>query len=315
MKRVSRFIIACVVLGAVAWSAFRPIAQTRAADGDAAAPKRAYRILMVTQSLGYEHSSVKRKSDELSVAERTLTDLGISSNLFRVDCTKDVAKDFTKEKLAQYDIVFFYTTTPTPPPNDNNPDPPGLPISDEEVRLLLQRLKQKDTGSSASTRRPTLGTSTSPTWDMISATFDGHPWGNGSLVTITVHDTKHPAMKPWGEEFQIQDEIYRFKHWQPEKVHVLMSMNMAKTGYKEPYHVPIAWCKDYGNGKVFYMSLGHDEKVWANPKYQESLLGAIKWELNLEPGDATPNPEVSKAQDEKSKADYAEARKDALKDK
>ena len=36
-------------------------------------------------------------------------------------------------------------------------------------------------------------------------------------------------MKPWGAEFTINDEIYKFKNWQPEKVHVLMSMNMAKT--------------------------------------------------------------------------------------
>jgi hypothetical protein len=38
-------------------------------------------------------------------------------------------------------------------------------------------------------------------------------------------------------------------------------------------------------------------------------LGAIKWELNLEPGDATPNPDLSKAQEEKAKADTEAAGK------
>jgi type 1 glutamine amidotransferase len=85
-------------------------------------------------------------------------------------------------------------------------------------------------------------------------------------------------------------------------------MNMAKTEHHEPYHVPIAWCKDYGQGKAFYISLGHDESVWANPKYQECLLGAVKWILNLEPGDATPNPELTKAQEAKAKSDDAIAR-------
>ena len=97
---------------------------------------------------------------------------------------------------------------------------------------------------------------------MIGGTFNGHPWDAGENVTITVHDTEHPISKPWGDEFEIQDEIYQFKNWQPEKVRVLMSLNMAKTKLKEPYHVPIAWCKDYGDGKVFHMSLGHNEGVW-----------------------------------------------------
>ena len=138
---------------------------------------------------------------------------------------------------------------------------------------------------------------------MIGGTFNGHPWGSGSTVTITVHDQTHPASKPWGEEFTLQDEIYRFKNWQPEKVRVLMSLNMAKTEKKEPYHVPILWVKEYGKGKAMHMSLGHREDVWTNPTYMASLLGGIKWELNLEPGDATPNPELSAAQEEKAKAD------------
>ncbi len=72
-----------------------------------------------------------------------------------------------------------------------------------------------------------------------------------------------------------------------------MSLNMAKTRLKKPYHVPIAWVKEYGEGKVMHMSLGHREDVWTNQKYRQSLLGGIKWMLGLEPGKAEPNPELS----------------------
>jgi hypothetical protein len=137
---------------------------------------------------------------------------------------------------------------------------------------------------------------------MIGGTFNGHPWGADSTVTITVHDRNHPVSKPWGDEFVIRDEIYRFKNWQPEKVRVLMSLNMAKTDKKEPYHVPIAWVKNYGDGKVFHMSLGHREDVWTNERYQQSLLGGIKWILGLEEGDATPNPALSAEEEKKAKA-------------
>ena len=119
---------------------------------------------------------------------------------------------------------------------------------------------------------------------MIGGTFNGHPWNAGDKVTIAVHDKTHPASKPWTgggtrDEFEIQDEIYQFKNWQPEKVRVLMSLNMAKTKLKKPYHVPILWVKNYGDGKAMHMSLGHNESVWANETYRASLLGGIRWVL------------------------------------
>src|SRR5688500_10522589 len=77
-------------------------------------PKKNARILMVTQSAGFKHGSVTRKEGQLSPAERAITELGVSSGVFRVDCTQDVAKDFTKEALDNYDIVFFYTSGDLP---------------------------------------------------------------------------------------------------------------------------------------------------------------------------------------------------------
>lgn len=259
------------------------------ADG---APKAA-RMLMVTQSAGFKHGSVTRKEGALSPSERTVTELGVSSGLFRVDCTQDVAKDFTKANLENYDLVFFYTTGKLPIPDD---------VKDYFFKEWLPKKGHGFIGTHSATD---TFHDYKPYWDMIGGTFNGHPWGSGEKVTISVHDKSHPASKPWGDEFEIQDEIYQFKNWQPEKVHVLMSLNMAKTKLKKDYHVPIAWCKNYGEGKVFYLSLGHNEKVWADKRYQESLEGAIKWLLNQEEADATPNPDLSKEQDAKAKADVA----------
>lgn len=251
------------------------------------------RILMVTQSAGFKHGSVTRKDSELAPAERALTELGISSNLFRVDCTQDCAADFTKEKLQQYQIVFFYTTG-------------NLPIKEADLDYFFKEwLPTKGHGFIGAHSAADTFHDYQPYWDMIGGTFDGHPWGADSTVTITVHDREHPASQPWHGEFTIKDEIYQFKHWQPEKVRVLMSLNMAKTELKKPYHVPILWVKNYGAGKAMHMSLGHREDVWTNPTYMASLLGGIKWELGLAAGDATPNPELSAAQDAKAKADAA----------
>jgi len=264
-------------------------------NAEDAAPPKAARILMVTESQGFRHGPVTRKEGDLAPAERTMTELGVRSGLFRVDATQDTAKDFTKERLDNYDIVLFYTTGDLPIPED---------VRDYFFNTWLKKKGHGFIGvhSAADTYH-----NYEPYWDMIGGTFDGHPWNSDQTVTVTVHDQEHPISRPWGEEFAIQDEIYQFKNWQPEKVRVLMSLNMAKTGLKKPYHVPIAWVKEYGDGKVLHMSLGHREEVWANPTFQESLLGGIKWILGQEPGNATVNPEVSAQQDAKAKADVAAA--------
>lgn len=252
-------------------------------------PGKRGRILMVTQSAGFKHSSVTRPPMGISPAERAMTDLGISSGVFRVDCTQDVAKDLTRERLDAYDIVMFYTTG-------------NLPIRDD-VReyLFTEWVKQKGHGfigahSAADTYHDYV-----PYWEMLGGTFVAHPWTYKDTVAITVHDTKHPISRPWGEHFEITDEIYTFKHWQPEKVRVLMSLDMAHTKIKKPYHVPIAWVKNYGDGRVMHMSLGHREDVWTNDKYMASMLGGVKWILGWEHGDATPNPEVSAAEEAKAR--------------
>lgn len=273
------------------------VSPARAEDKKDSGDKKAARMLFVTQSAGFKHGSVSRKEGQLSPSERAMTELGVASGLFRVDATQDVAKDFTKENLQNYDIVMFYTTG-------------NLPIKEADLDYFFNDwLKQKGHGMIGAHSAADTFHNYKPYWDTLGGTFDGHPWGSGETVTVTVHDTKHPASKPWGEEFEIKDEIYKFKNWQPEKVRVLMSLNMAKTRLKMPYHVPVLWVKNYGDGKVMHMSLGHNESVWTNEKYLESMIGGIKWMLNQEPGDATPNPELSAEQDKKAKADTEAAKK------
>ena len=252
--------------------------------GQIRAEKKPARILFVTQSAGFVHSSVRRADKPLSVSERVMTELGISSNEFRVDCTQNVQQDFTIERLKEYDIVMFYTTG-------------KLPIEKPTLDYFFNVwLKQKGHGFIGTHSAADTFKNYEPYWDMIGGTFNGHPWGAGSTVTITNHEPDHPVVKVWGKEFTIQDEIYQFKNWQPEKVRVLMSLNMAKTSLKRPLHVPICWCKEYGQGKVLHMSLGHREDVWTNPTYQQSLLAGVKWILGKVPGEGAPNPKVSAQQ-------------------
>ena len=255
-------------------------------------PQQGARMLMVTQSAGFRHGSVTRQDDKLSSAERAITELGVSSGLYRADCTQDCA-GITREMLDGYDIVFFYTTG-------------NLPFNDDVRDYLLKEwVKKKGHGFIGAHSATDTYKDYEPYWEMIGGTFESHPWGSGETVTVKVHDQKHPASKPLGEELTIQDEIYKFKNWQPEKVRVLASLDFEKTKHREPYHVPILWVKNYGDGKVMYISLGHNEHVWQNPKFLASVQGGVEWILGKQEGDATPNPELSKAEDETAKAEHS----------
>ena len=47
----------------------------------------------------------------------------------------------------------------------------------------------------------------------------------------------------------------------------------------QPADLPLAWAKNYGQGRVFYTALGHREEVWENSLYQQHVLGGIRWVL------------------------------------
>jgi len=243
------------------------------------------RVLMITQSAGFKHGSVNRKEQELAAAEIAMVQLGQTTELFSVDCSQDATSDFTQENLQKYDIVMFYTTG-------------KLPIADADMDYFLNVwLKQKGHGFIGFHSATDTYKDYQPYWDMVGGSFIEHPWNAGNTVTITVHEPQHPTMQPFGSEFQIKDEIYRYKNWQPEKVRVLMSLNMAKTKPSKPYHVPVAWVKSYGEGKVYVNNLGHNESSWQDERYLKSITNAVKWIRGEVEGPSAPNPEVSAEQE------------------
>ena len=240
------------------------------------------RILFLTQSKGFTHGSVRRKEGTRAPAELALMQLAKDSGEFSIHCTQNAEADITKENLQRYDIVAFYTTG-------------KLPIGDDDLEYLLDDwLHEKGHGFLGFHSATDTYKNHQPYWDMVGGSFNGHPWGSGSKVTATIHDTEHPAMKPFPKSYQFQDEIYQYRNWQPEKCRVLMSIDMQHTETKRPYHVPIAWCKQIGQGRMFYNNMGHREDTWRDERFLDSVVAAVRWVTYQEDGDATPNPGVSK---------------------
>jgi hypothetical protein len=128
--------------------------------------------------------------------------------------------------------------------------------------------------------------------EMMGGYFDGHPWNAGDTVTIKIEQEANPITAPWGKsKFQITDEIYQMKEpYDRKKQDVLLSLDtdatdMTKPGIKRTdKDVAVAWTKGAGQGRVFYTSLGHNDAVWKDPRYQAHLMAGLQWVTRLEYG-------------------------------
>jgi Trehalose utilisation len=93
---------------------------------------------------------------------------------------------------------------------------------------------------------------------------------------------KH-AVLPLSE--QILPEIYQFKDWSRDKVHVLLTLDPASVDLTGPRvkrtdkDFALAWTREFGSGRVFYTALGHEPAVWQDEKFQQHLLGGIRWAM------------------------------------
>ncbi|MEX1017765.1 MAG: ThuA domain-containing protein [Phycisphaeraceae bacterium] len=269
----------CIMVTGLALALFAATAHADEADQPA-------RLTLLLESRGYEHDVVKPRDDGPSVVEQVLAGLGETSGAFEITTLRDV-RQLTADRLAETDIVAFYTTG-------------DLPFAEGQYEAFEQWVEQGG-------RFLGLHSATDTLKDhdrypkLIGGTFHGHPWNAGDTVTIQVHDADHPAAAPYAPEATFREEIYQFRNFDPQAVRVLISLDMARTEKKRSYHVPIAWSRAFGDGRVFYTSLGHREDVWRSDAYQAHLLGAIQWLMGKAEGSAAPNPDLHERETAKAR--------------
>ena len=72
----------------------------------------------------------------------------------------------------------------------------------------------------------------------------------------------------------------------------------AKNGQREkdyqraPY--PATWAKKYGQGRVFYTSMGHKPEVWSDATFQKVVIAGLNWAAGNTKFEPSPNmPQVA----------------------
>jgi uncharacterized protein len=247
------------------------------------APKK---ILVITESKGFVHSVVKRPTNgELCIVEKALQEIGQKSGVFETVNSQNALEALTRDNLQKFDGLFFYTTGAILP-------------AGEPREALLEFVKSGKGFIGAHSATDTFAEFKGYV-SFINGNFDGHPWGSGETEAFTNHEPTHPVVKMWPAEFKFKDEIYQYKGYDPNAVRVLLSLNMADTKTKGGYHVPVCWVREYGDGRLFYTNLGHNESTWKDDRYREHMLAGIKWSLKLLDAPAKPNPTVQAVENAK----------------
>jgi len=244
------------------------------------------KILVFWRCEGFFHTSIPVVNEALKI-------MGKKTGAYEVTVCTDDYSIFTPEKLAQFDVVCLNNTTHL------KFNPKETP---ERCNALMDFIKggKGIVGIHAATDN-------FYDWpegmEMMGGKFTGHPWGGGGTWAIKIDEPDHPLMAAFkGKGFKINDEIYRTDPplYSRSKQRVLMSLDMSDPTTKNARDVKpsdedtgITWIKTWGNGRMFYCSLGHNDHIFWNPAILQHYLDGIQFALGDYKVDTTPKPIVS----------------------
>jgi len=250
------------------WKLARAIAQALTfttalalAYAPARAEDRPARILYFTHSAGYQHEVIPASTD-------ILKQIGQISPRFEVTASDDVSV-FTTENLRRYGAVMFFTTG-------------ELPMNDAQKQALVDFVH-----GGGGFLGVHSATDTFYQWPeygkLVGGYFDQHPWHQA--VRVDVADRSDPLVAFIGPSIALSDEIYQIRDFDAGGSHVLLRLDPASVDltrenvHRHPYGWPLAWTRAYGNGRVFYTALGHEEQVWRDARFQTLLRNAVRWAI------------------------------------
>lgn len=269
-------------------TAVRVVAAVVAAAAIGAAHAQVLNVLLVTKSSGFEHEVVRRDNDELSVVERGALSLAERYGA-HVNATKD-ASYITRENLANYDVVVFYTsgnlfargTDGHPPMTEAGLQALGEWIENGGGFVGLHSATDTFRGSGAP---PEYGEALGGQFAWHGPNFEG---------VVRIVDRPHFAVASIPTAWEVYDEWYVFENINRDNIRVLAVLDPPEEvradhpRYDTP-ELPIIWVRSYGNGRVYYNAMGHVPELFEDRTFQMALVDAVTWASGEGPARTTPN--------------------------
>ena len=273
-------------------------------DKPYATPQKPRRVLVLGRAVGWVHTSIP-------LAAKMVEYLGDKTGAWMTTITYDAAV-ITPENLRQYDAVFLASTT-----GAFLDDPNDKAATELRKKALLDFVKSGKglagihaaTDCYHSTTRgatPDVAPVLAGTWpefnEMIGGFFKSH-WNYPTLIAAKIDDPASPLnvmFSPRG--YDIVDETYTFAQdsFTRKRVHVLTSVNYAKMSAEDKAKEPaltkrtdgdyaLSYIQRVGDGRVFYESHGHDEKVYFGRPFVAHILAGVQYALGDLKADDSPS--------------------------
>jgi type 1 glutamine amidotransferase len=257
-----------------------------------AKPAKPRRILVTNLSVR-DGKPVRGTSDSaVPIANYALEQMGKVTGAFEVVFSNDVEM-FRPATIARFDAICFNNTL-------------GVLFEDAELRKSLLDFVERGKGIvgihdaiATFVQWPVYGQ-----WPefsrMLGGTENGgHPW-NGETMTMRVEDPGNPINAAFGgKDFEIADQAFQLQ--EPvlrDHLHVLLSIDAQKStmtnrkilpARSQDRDFPMSWIRRHGQGRVFYLGLGHSAPVYWNPVLLQHLLAGIQYALGDLKADDSPD--------------------------
>ena len=255
----------------------------------AVSPARPRKLLIFDRNVGYPgHPAI-------AYANLAFSEMGKKTGAFEAVVSHDPAV-FAPDNLKQYDAVFLNSTV-----GNIFEDPAWRQSLDEFVYSGGGLLGVHGT-TFAFTRWPGAHEDW-PEFGFMLGGRGGNHRAQDEHAFLKMDSPDHPLNRPFGGKgFDYRDEFYRVRGpYSRDRLRVLFSIDTDKTDLsgKEPERADNdyaqAWVRNYGRGRVFYCSIGHNPYVFYDSRMLQFYLGAIQFALGDLPAPTTPSSRLTPA--------------------
>ena len=227
-------------------------------------PQGSRQVLVFSKASDYVHESIP-------VVDLVLDLLGSETGAYTA-VFNDNEQDFTLEYLQQFDMVFFNNTTAVE----------RAFATDAQRSALLDYVRNGGGWGGLHAAADAGGEEWMEYTELVGGQIDSSPWSSRGTWALVVEDPGHPVVQGWARpDFTASDEIYGFRHYDRSQQRVLVSIKVDESNRRgrEDLDNPVVWIKDYGEGRVFYSSLGHNKEMFFDTEILQHILNGIQFAL------------------------------------
>lgn len=251
-------------------------------------------LIIADVQTGWHHDSINHA---MGVIEQMGREHGEWATVIRTDSqlitkapivgqgTRYAGKFVNARNLDQFDAVFFLGSG-------------AGALSDQQKADLLSFVKQDGKGFIAGHAASVAYYEWPEFTQMIGAFMESE--FRVDTMQITNEDPAFPGAGVFPKSFAYTDQFPVMRMpFTSKDAHVILRLDPTKMTAEQRKtrpddDFPLVWAKSYGKGRVYNLTIGHQEQVWDDPKFREMAHQGIRWALGLV--DAKVDPPAPPAQ-------------------